>query len=77
VTNNLVGLAKRLLPEWVVLLRLMSERTGGNLQAGQDLDKNCGESDVHEGVGWIASVLVRSDEAAETSVTTTKSNQNT
>jgi hypothetical protein len=29
--NNLVGLAKRLLPEWVVLLRLMSERTGGNL----------------------------------------------
>ena len=51
----------------------MSEKGGKKLNdlgecSKPDLHKYCGEGNVHEGVGWIAGVLVRSNETAEKSM---------
>jgi hypothetical protein len=64
---NLVSLGKRLLPEWIVLLWLRSDTMQNNkIRCGSalDLDQHRGKSNVHESIGWIANMLVGSDETA-------------
>ena len=49
--DNLVGLGKRLLPEWVVLLRLTSERKVGDLN-----DTFLGGSSSGQDETWTSNV---------------------